>query len=237
MNRVHTVCQCPSWTSEPREGGRESIKARTKKSIDAFVVFLSWPHRVPADIVPRVIHNSRLFCLTGGLSWGIRHDSWGRPLPAFSCSSRLQNRPVSTPNVLTLRDVRSHTRTHTHTRLSKILFFSLFHNIAGRKISNRIMENNNYLIFVWFLKLIFLRVFDTYILWEEIWEIYYSFVIEFFFLFRSSYQPSFNDCVTGSNISNTEIWVTIVCSLAQFLSEIHCERVNFIQWNMLQRNN
>lgn len=45
---------------EPREGGRESIKARTKKSIDAFVVFLSWPHRVPADIVPRVIHNSRL---------------------------------------------------------------------------------------------------------------------------------------------------------------------------------
>lgn len=180
---------------------------------------------------------SRLFCLTGGLSWGIRHDSWGRPLPAFSYFSRLQNRPVSTPNVLTLRDVRSHTRTHTHTRLSKILFFSLFHNIAGRKISNRIMENNNYLIFVRFLKLIFLRVFDTYVLWEEIWEIYYSFVIEFFFLFRSSYQPSFNDCVTGSNISNTEICVTIVCSLAQFLSEIHCERVNFIQWNMLQRNN
>lgn len=112
MNRIHTVCQCPSWTSEPREGGRESIKARTKKSIDAFVVFLSWPHRVPADIVPRVIHNSRLFCLTGGLSWGIRHDSWGRPLPAFSYSSRLQNRPVSTPNVLTLRD-----RTHAHTRI------------------------------------------------------------------------------------------------------------------------
>lgn len=50
-------------------------------------------------------------------------------------------------------------------------------------------------------------------------------------------KPSFNDCVTGSNISNTEICVTIVCSLAQFLSEIHCERVNFIQWNMLQRNN
>lgn len=137
---------------------------------------------------------------------------------------------------------RTHTHIHTRILVSPKFFFSLFDNIAGRKISNRIMENNNYVIFVRskFLKFIFFEfLVYLYILWEKIWKIYYSFVFEFFFffLFWSSYQPSFNNCVTRSNISNTEICVTIVCSLAQFLSEIHCERVNFIQWNMLQQNN
>lgn len=81
MNRVHTN-RMPMSSSRrdkrrEREGSRESIKARTKKSIGAFVVFTRG--RIVSQLILCDSATIPETFIPTGTSWGIHLDSRGRP--------------------------------------------------------------------------------------------------------------------------------------------------------------